>query len=486
MVACGPQPTPIVPTSLPSITPLVDATAVPTLALIPLTSATALQSIPTAVAVTESSQQRIDVREIPDVNRPIIRTVNGLSQFNIVGRSADTQWARIAFDDGVIGWVMVNSLPAQIIPNVAAAPVVDIAPELAAQATATSGPGIKAKVSAKSGGLRLRRLPDVNSYVLFNLPAGANLTVNGRTVDSGWALVKMSEGYIGWVSTGYLEMSVDLSSIPAIENPEPAPLVDIPVPTGAPQVASGVSGGARQIFLRGKSMGNRANVFTKVGDSLTDTPYFLRQFVSGYDLHEYGYLLPVLRYYSAATALDGISFGSTSRAAHASWSTFSVLDAANSDPGNCKPGEIPLECEYRTVKPAVALIMIGTNDAPAFPPETYEANMRRIVETSINMGVVPVLSTLPPRAEYNDKVIAYNQVILGLSRSYSVPLWDIYSAVVNLPNRGLNGDGVHLSIPPNAPAGTTDFTAENLKYGTTMRNLTALQMLDTVWKQVLY
>jgi hypothetical protein len=484
--ACSPQS----PTQENVPTPteiVVVATPVPTLVMRPIDTPTVIASATVVYVPTntpETGEQNVDVYAAPDGTSGIVRTVNALAPFKIVGRTPDNVWIQVTYDDGLNGWIIVTAFAPRVIDSsiLDAAPVVDVS----SLTPTAEPPGVPAVVSSRSGGLRLRRLPDTTSTVLFNLPAGAELTVNGRTLDNSWALVKMSEGYIGWVSSTYLELTADWSIIPGIENPEPAPYVEIPVPEGAPQVASGVTGGARQIYLRGQALGNRANVFTKVGDSLTDTPYFLRYFVTGYNLRDYGYLLPVLQYFSAATALDSISFGSTSRAARASWSTFSVIDPANSDPSVCQPGETPIACEYRTVKPSVALIMIGSNDAPAFPPATYEANMRQIIETSITMGVVPVLSTLPPRAEYNDNIIAYNQVIASLSTSYGVPLWDLYTAVAGLPNQGHGGDGIHLSIPPNAPASTTDFSAANLQFGTTMRNLTALQMLDTVWRQVMY
>jgi hypothetical protein len=57
--------------------------------------------------------------------------------------------------------------------------------------------------------------------------------------------------------------------------------------------------------------------------------------------------------------------------------------------------------------------------------------------------------------------------------------------LVKLPNQGLGPDRIHLSVPPGAPAATVDFTSGNLAYGTTMRNLTALQILDYVWRVVI-
>ncbi|MCA9905855.1 MAG: hypothetical protein KC547_18495, partial [Anaerolineae bacterium] len=148
--------------------------------------------------------------------------------------------------------------------------------------------------------------------------------------------------------------------------------------------------------------------------------------------------------------------------------------------GLCQPGELAIECEYRVTRPAFAIIMIGTNDAPAFPADQYRANMQRIMQISVDHGVVPILTTLAPRAEFNDRIVEYNQVIFDLGRTYGVPIVDLYSALVGLPNRGLDADGIHLSIPPGAPSTSVSFSAEYLQYGTTMRNLTTLQALDQV------
>jgi lysophospholipase L1-like esterase len=251
------------------------------------------------------------------------------------------------------------------------------------------------------------------------------------------------------------------------------------------QVVSSVGGGARQIYLNGQAAGNQRNVFTKVGDSLTDTPNFLRGLGGSYNLRVYGYLLPVIQFFSSGSALGGNPFISGSISARASWGSVSALDPGSADPGRCNSGETPVACEMRVVKPAVALIMIGTNDAPAYPADQYGERLRRIVETCIQNNVVPVLSTLPPRAQYNDNIIAYNQVITAMAQNYGVPLTDLYSALVNLPDHGYSADGIHLSVPPGGASATVDFTPENLQYGTTVRNLTTLQVLDMVWRQVL-
>jgi lysophospholipase L1-like esterase len=207
--------------------------------------------------------------------------------------------------------------------------------------------------------------------------------------------------------------------------------------------------------------------------------------VSGFDLGAYGYLLPVIDYFNADTGL-GNAFARRAISTQAGWSTFSVV-VENHDElaGTCNSGELALDCEYRLTRPAYALVMIGTNDAPAFGADTYRANMTRIIEISIAHGVVPILSTLPPRGDqFNDRIIEYNAVISQLAQQYGLPMTDLYSALIGLPNRGLDADGIHLSIPPGAPATTLIFSSDYLQYGTTMRNLTALQVLEQVRSQI--
>jgi hypothetical protein len=75
-------------------------------------------------------------------------------------------------------------------------------------------------------------------------------------------------------------------------------------------------------------------------------------------------------------------------------------------------------------------------------------------------------------------------VIVATARANDIPLWDFYSSINGLPNRGLSGDGVHPSeAPDNQDA---YFDEEHLQYGFTVRNLGALQMLYELWRQVLY
>ncbi len=396
-------------------------------------------------------------------------------------RSDDGEWLHVSVYQGQSGWVARLGLSLSFAPETLI--VHDFSP---VDATSYEGQVAEAElngqVKADAGGLRLRQLPTLDGKILLNLFAGTRLAVRKRTSDSTWLLVQLREGYLGWVSADYVDLDIDLASVIVDDNPQPVPYFTPPTPEGGPQVTI-IGGGARAIFLDGQQRGNHANVFTTVGDSLTDTPYFLRPIPYGFDLGAYGYLLPMLQFFNVDTG-QGNAYARRAISTHAGWSTFSVLEPA--DDGVCQPGETHLDCEYRVVKPAYAIILIGTNDAPAFPGDTYRANMQRIIETSINYGVVPILSTVPPRNDFNDRVIEYNQVIQQLSALYAIPQIDLYTALLPLPDRGLGPDGIHLSVPPGAPASTMIFSEQNLRYGTTMRNLTTLQALDQARTQIGY
>jgi hypothetical protein len=65
------------------------------------------------------------------------------------------------------------------------------------------------------------------------------------------------------------------------------------------------------------------------------------------------------------------------------------------------------------------------------------------------------------------------------AQEYQVPLWNFRLAVDPLPGNGLTDDGFHLRFARphfNDPG--------NMQHGWPVRNLTALQALDAVWRGV--
>jgi hypothetical protein len=354
---------------------------------------------------------------------------------------------------------------------------------------------------------KLRVGPGTQWATIGYVEAGETVRVEGRAPFINlWVRVVTSDGRYGWVfgeliaaspeQLGALPMVWDGTPISPQATPLPPPQPSGDVPPDAASlpnydVISGISGHAHDIYLKGQSLGNRPNVFSKVGDSITVSPYFLYPFGWGtYNLRGYGKLQAVVNYFAQADARDGNnSFSNPSLAAYNGITTGGILDPNNAWTQVCQSGETPLECEYRIIKPSVALIMLGTNDVVSTSLDTFRSNLSRIVQITIDRGIIPVLSLIPIRQGYENNIPAFNQVIVDTAAANDIPLWNFGGALRGLDNNGLS-DGIHPSAPPgNGPedyAAAADFTSDNLRYGYTVRNLTALQVLDAVWRRAMY
>lgn len=223
-----------------------------------------------------------------------------------------------------------------------------------------------------------------------------------------------------------------------------------------------------EIYRRGLELGNNPNAFAKVGDCGSTPAWFLGDFDRGpryYSLGEYDELLPVIE------AFNG-SYARTSLAAKSGFNASSIFTSLWADRDYCEVNETPLACEYRVHRPSFAFIMLGSNDV--FHPESFEPQMRQIIEFSIERGVVPILATKPGNEEGDGSI---NATIARLALEYDIPLWNYWAAIQDLPDHGLQEDGVHITWAPNK------FDDEwAMTRGWPVRNLTALQTLDAVWR----
>lgn len=255
-----------------------------------------------------------------------------------------------------------------------------------------------------------------------------------------------------------------------------------------PSISGSVYRHARQLVRAGKKQGNRIDVFSKVGDSITATPYFLYAVGNGgLRLGSYSNLQATVNFFTKTQARNNNSFANDSLAAHGQWSTRDVLNPANADHGVCAPDQSPLDCELSLTKPSVALILFGANDVQGIPIDEFRANLERIVQITEGHGVIPVLSTTPNRLDdpkSTARIDSYNAVIAQVARAHADPLWNFWKATIKLTNSGLaSNDNIHPSIPDDH--NTAIFDAAHLTYGAPIRNLTALQVLDVLRQTVL-
>ncbi len=302
---------------------------------------------------------------------------------------------------------------------------------------------------------------------------------------------------LGWLAACTVPSAEPTPTVPV---PTPAPTLRPPPPTpvfGAFDPASvahinladypivpEISPTARQLYANGLAGGSNPRVFSKLGDCMTENPYFMVTFAEGrYDLGQYGDLQAVLDHFGGEPARDGgwtlDSFATVGLAAASGFNIAGPLDATWANPEWCKGGESPAACEYRVARPSVALLMFGTNDVDYTDAVSYDYFLRTLVIQTIDAGVLPVLSTFPTRPENPEKSLLLNQIVVSVAQDYDLPLINLNRALEPLPNHGVNpADTIHLSVPPD---GRVDvFTPENLQAGFTVRNLVTLQTLAAI------
>lgn len=354
--------------------------------------------------------------------------------------------------------------------------------------------------------LNLRAGPAEPYPALHFLPAGSGLTLTARNGNTRWLLGESADanGSVrGWVPAAFVSYAdgFDPASLPiSRELIEQSPA--LPHDRLAPDIVDAASGNpnfvqtraaainlsaypiipestgqARAIFERGQTLGRAPDVVTKVGDCNSTEWLFLHPFGENqYDLGPYTELQGVVDHF-------GASFVNRTYAAYNGLNAAAVLDPIWSDPAICQSGETPLECEIRVHNPSLAVIMFGTNDILVLSPEEYDYNLRRVLNVTIQAGVIPLLSTFPRHLTFPDRSILYNQIVVRVALDYDIPLENLWLALEPLPTHGIANDQFHLDGPLTRAGDLR--TPSNLQTGYPLRNLVTLQALDVIWRSAM-
>lgn len=262
--------------------------------------------------------------------------------------------------------------------------------------------------------------------------------------------------------------------------PAPVDAGVVPTVTGLPRIDTALKATLREVFARGQTAGLRANVFAKLGDSITSSESFLADFgpTAGpsFNLGAHTALDPTRVFFGATLVTDRhSSFDRESVAALTGWTT---ADALIGD------GMI-IRQEIAALRPAIAIVMLGSADVEVTELGAYRSNLTRIGQLLLAGGTIPVLSTIPDRtdnASNTARFPAFNTVIREVAAALRVPLQDYALALAPLPRHGVSDDGVHPSVY-RSPAGRNEsayFTAAALGFGYNVRNLLALATLAHV------
>jgi len=272
----------------------------------------------------------------------------------------------------------------------------------------------------------------------------------------------------------------------------PASLLTTPVPTSPPTVTpfpfdpkmilglpvelftvlpDEVVATSREIFNRGRALGRDSQAFSKLGDSLIANPHFLTGFdTETSNLGDYSYLQPVVDHFAGSYERYGVAI-------HAGLHSWGIFDPMWANKDWCEPNESMVACEIRLNNPSVLLILLGSNDSGA--PDSFAYNLRKVVELSIDSGVIPVLATKSDRFEGPENT--NNILVRTIAAEYAIPLWDFDMLADAIPDRGLTEDLVHLT-----PFDEYDYTMpEAMQKGHGVHNLTALMVLEAIRTQVM-
>ena len=271
---------------------------------------------------------------------------------------------------------------------------------------------------------------------------------------------------------------------------EPPPPVALPVSLGA----SATSGKARypvgalqspltpsvvsrlQAVLA--SSGNWRNTFMKVGDSHSTSPSFLECLADhsrrDFRLGDHDDLEP------ARTFFHG--WARESLAAKVGWHAVQTLGA-------------PIRDEVAAMHPGFAVVMLGTNDTRQTPADKFEHYLAQNVDSLLALGVIPIVTTIPPRGDgdaVESAVPEVNTIIRAVAQSRQVPLIDLYAAMAPLAGQGLAHDGIHLSIFTGSTGTGSEkgqhgcwLDEESLSAGMNQRNLLTLTALERMRRFVI-
>ena len=240
-----------------------------------------------------------------------------------------------------------------------------------------------------------------------------------------------------------------------------------------PELPEAISPEIKAMYFEGIAEGNNANRFSKVGDSNTMMPSFLGCYDSGigtgYELGPYSSLQEVIEHFQW-------SFSRNSRAARNGATAYDMDVYHWYEDDICWPYESALNCEYRLFTPSIAFIGFGTNDA-LLGIDLYEEHLRSLVEKTLARKIVPILYSKADDLEGDG---SFNAAAAKIANEYGIPFWNLWSAMSRLPNNGLREGDVH---PTFSDVSLCNFAGDDLEhYGWTVRNLSALQALDRVWR----
>jgi uncharacterized protein YgiM (DUF1202 family) len=171
-----------------------------------------------AIAISDTAGVR--ARAAPSLTAETVGFIPNGAVLPAIGRSPDNQWLQVTLPDNQQVWVFRDVVV--VSSNIDAAPVVG-EDGAAIEATATPAAAVpeetggEAQATIKSLlGANVRSAPNNDSDTLDTVSIGATFPATGRTADSTWIEVQLSDGATGWLLATAADLNVDIATLPVV------------------------------------------------------------------------------------------------------------------------------------------------------------------------------------------------------------------------------------------------------------------------------
>jgi lysophospholipase L1-like esterase len=219
--------------------------------------------------------------------------------------------------------------------------------------------------------------------------------------------------------------------------------------------------------VHAKGTGQKGSV-SQIGDSITYTKAFMAGMAWGE--------VKDPEFKPLTSRVNGKHFNDRKGADHCNYSGWTAADGLGK-----------IKAVLAAEKPELAVIMYGTNDVnKGVAPAAYEKSLGGIVDACLEAGCVPVISTIPPILNKDDKVAALNAVVKKIVAEKKIPLVDFHAEIL-ARQPGTAWNGTILGNNDVHPTGgkNFDFSEANLKVcGYALRNFLTCKALNEVVAKV--
>jgi uncharacterized protein YraI len=242
-----------------------------------------------------------------------------------------------------------------------------------------------------------------------------------RAPQTGFLLVRDGQNKL-WLPGTDVNWRGDLEKLP-LSDEKIGSSAGVRIPKGIPPI----SGRARAIYANAVGAGRNPYGVSVIGDCNSEHNLYFARMASD------AQFASVAQRFATAFARPSLAVGG-------SFNTESAFDAAWSNPAVCGSAS-PLQCELSQSNASILIIALGTGDQ--FSWQGFEGRYRRIIDYTLQQGVLPVLMTKADAletAQGGAPAETINTVIRNVGATYGVPVIDQWLATRDLPNNGLENE----------------------------------------------